>query len=138
MPTRTDTSPQSEAAEVRTVAELLDRGLVAGQYPRNYPDLDVFAFDASVKRVIGIQVKYRHAASASDVRFSRLGGVDFFVLYRANRSQPVGGRTSMQCWVVPASAVDGETIRFNALPDEYLNAWALIERAAGKTISPSA
>lgn len=131
--TRTDTSPQAEAAEIRTVAELLDRGLVAGQYPRNYPMLDVYAFAPEVGRVVGIQVKYRHAAGASDVTYERAERVDFFVLYRANRAAPVAGRSQMQCWVVPVAAAPDRKIRFAALPDAYLNAWHLIDELARST-----
>jgi hypothetical protein len=39
------TTAQSEGAEIFSVAELLSRGLISGAYPRNYPDVDVYAFD---------------------------------------------------------------------------------------------
>jgi hypothetical protein len=69
MPARqpVNTTAQSEAAEVRTVAELLDRGLVAGQYPRNFPLADVYAFDAQRRSVVNIQVKYRHGATGTEI-----------------------------------------------------------------------
>jgi hypothetical protein len=126
----TNTTAQSEAAEVRTVAELLDRGLVAGQYPRNFPLADVYAFDAERRRVINVQVKYRHAAYAGTVDVRSFDGVDFLVLYRANRGRSVAGRTEMQCWVVPTSEVAGPSVRFTQLPDRLLLAWHLIEEAA--------
>jgi hypothetical protein len=128
---RTDTTAQSEAAEIRTVSELAFRGLIAAQYPRNFALHDVFVFDPAVRRVVNLQVKYRHKASASYVKLPNLEGVDFVVIYRANAGTPIGGREAMQCWVVPASAASPGRLNLAQIPDQYLNAWQLVEEACG-------
>lgn len=128
---RTDTTAQSEAAEIRTVSELAFRGLIAAQYPRNYALHDVFAFDPAVRRVVNLQVKYRHSASASYAEVRDLEGVDFLVIYRANAGTPVGGREAMQCRVVPAGEAQPGQLRLVQIPDRYLNAWHLVEDACG-------
>ena len=127
---RTDTSAQSESAEIRTVAELLNLGLIAGQYPRNFPTWDVFAFDQTRRKVVNIQVKYRHSGAASSVALRDTSGVDFVVVYRANAGESVAGRNRMQCWVVPMALVKDAKFTLGALPDDLLNAWGLIEDAA--------
>jgi len=128
---RTDTTAQSEAAEIRTVSELAFRGLIAAQYPRNFALHDVFVFDPDIRRVVNLQVKYRHKASASVVEIRDLEGVDFVVVYRANAGTPVGGREAIQCWVVPTSAIESGRLRLAKIPDRYLNAWHLVEEACG-------
>jgi hypothetical protein len=140
MGSRTNTTAQSEAAEVRTVAELLSLGLVAGQYPRNFPAADVYAFAPEVGRIVPVQVKYTHAADTSDfwVREESLSGCEFVVTMRANASRQVAGRTAMQIWVCPTSELvprlqrnkQGTYIRFSQLRDEWLFAWKLIAENA--------
>lgn len=129
MSSRTDTSAHSEAAEVMTVAELLDRGVMAGQYPRNFPRVDVFAFLPDRAKVINIQVKYRHQAKDTATQLDDLAQVDFVVLVRGNHGQSVGGRSTKQVWVVPASDVAEGKVKFASLDDKFLHAWELIVEA---------
>ncbi len=69
-------------SEVIAVSELLYRGLIAGQYPRNFKTNDLYAFDPEFPKVVNIQIKYRHASkdTAVDIKdASKKEGVEFFV-----------------------------------------------------------
>ena len=126
---RRDTSAQAEAAELLTVAQLALRGLIVGQYPRNYPGLDVFVFAADGSRA-NIQVKYRNRFRDSSVSISSLDGVDFLVIIRGNRDAPTQ-RSNPTIWVVPAQAAKtlwlNGRLRLSRIPSDYLAAWDLIE-----------
>ena len=131
-----DTTAEAEAAEDLTVAELSFRRIIAGKYPRNWRSADVFAFDKERKEVVDVQVKYRHAASASTVDVKDFGA-DYLVVVRANAGQPVGGRSSRQIWVVPMPVVsrnwENGRVSIAQIDDAYLGAWDLIvARAVGE------
>ncbi len=132
-----DTKAESTAAEQLVVAELGLRGLLSGIYPRSFPDVDVFAFDRDIEKIVKIQVKYRHAAGASyaEFRSGSLGPVDFVVLIRANQGEAVGGRKDVrQIWVLPSAEVDillkrgpgKDRITFSTIADRWLAAWDVI------------
>jgi hypothetical protein len=131
---RQDTTAESEAAELFTVAMLGLRGLIAGQYPRNHKGADVYAWTAEGGRRANIQVKYRHAADGVDFSVKNLKA-DFVVAIRANRGTTVGGRNTMQVWVIPAAELapliqtvrSDSYVRFTRLKDDWLHAWDLIE-----------
>lgn len=121
---KTDTTAQSEGAEIFTVAELLSRGLIAGSYPRNYPDVDTYAFDKTVKKIINIQVKYVHSAKSSTILL-RNTNFDYVVVYRGNADGQYG-RTNKQCWVIPVAIVTDNKITIGKIADDYLNNWGSI------------
>lgn len=111
------------------MSELLSRGLIAGQYPRSYPAVDVYAFDANVGRVINVQVKYLHRAAFSSVKVRDLN-FDFLVVCRANAAPVVGGRTAGQWWVIPVESLNDNTVRLAQVGDDCLFAWDLVANAA--------
>lgn len=133
---RIDTTAQAEAAELLAVAQLGLRGIVAGQYPRNYPSIDVYAFDRGTGKRVDIQVKYCHSASSTYLVLGSFDA-DFLVAIRMNAGRPQGGREAMQEWVVPmdhvrvlARPAEGKyRLQLAKIPDEYLRAWHLIEHA---------
>ncbi len=116
-----DTTAQSEGAEIFTVAELLSRGLVAGSYPRNYPDVDVYAFDKKIQKIINVQVKYVDSAKSSTIQL-RNTNFDYVVVYRGN-ADGYYGRTEKQCWVLPVAIIKDNKITIGKIADDYLNNW---------------
>jgi hypothetical protein len=119
-----DTTAQSEGAEIFSVAELLSRGLISGAYPRNYPDVDVYAFDKKVKKIINIQVKYADSAKTSTISL-RNTNFDYAVVYRGNTDGKCG-RKNKQCWVIPVKKIENNKITIGQIDDDYLDAWHLI------------
>jgi len=141
---RLNSSAPAEGAEKLVEAELSLLGLITGQYPRNYPGIDLFAFTPERKdRRVDIQVKYRHARDSGTVDLSEFLG-DFLVVVRGNQgyryrksaSEKDDGFGPRDVWILPmqiarqlsTQSPNGRRwrIRCADLPSEYLNRFDLI------------